>query len=98
MKGEGLGSTYVHVAFHVFKLTLSQVDEPTMARCTGEALDHGIDNAAACFEGVPDDVQKCLHVCCGYPFYMVHRCITLDKGQCFTFCFWLWHLCDNDIS
>ncbi len=44
-----------------------QVDEPVMARKPRLALDHGIRNLAACFDGVPDSVTRASHACCGYP-------------------------------
>lgn len=44
-----------------------QVDEPIFARKPDEALDYGMDTLARCFEGVPDDVTRVVHMCCGYP-------------------------------
>ena len=44
-----------------------QVDEPVMARRPDEALDFGIGLLGRCFDGVPGDVQRVVHVCCGYP-------------------------------
>lgn len=44
-----------------------QVDEPVMARKPDEALTHGIDHLARCFEGVPGHVTRVVHCCCGYP-------------------------------
>lgn len=44
-----------------------QVDEPVFARKPAEALDYGIDNLNRCFEGVPAEVNRCMHMCCGYP-------------------------------
>jgi 5-methyltetrahydropteroyltriglutamate--homocysteine methyltransferase len=44
-----------------------QIDEPVFARKPKEALDYGIDNLNRCFEGVPAEVNCCMHMCCGYP-------------------------------
>ena len=47
--------------------TYIQIDEPVMARAAQQALDHGIDNLARCFDGVPEGVTRVVHVCLGYP-------------------------------
>ncbi len=44
-----------------------QVDEPVFARKTEEALAFGIDDLERCFAGVPAEVQRIVHLCCGYP-------------------------------
>ena len=44
-----------------------QVDEPVFARKTGEALAFGIEDLERCFAGVPPEVQRIVHLCCGYP-------------------------------
>jgi len=44
-----------------------QIDEPVMMRYPDIALKYGLDNLAACFEGLPSDVTKVIHLCCGYP-------------------------------
>ena len=44
-----------------------QVDEPVMARKPEIALAHGIDHLERCLAGVPDDVTRVVHCCCGYP-------------------------------
>ncbi|MEE9298699.1 MAG: 5-methyltetrahydropteroyltriglutamate--homocysteine methyltransferase, partial [Acidimicrobiia bacterium] len=44
-----------------------QVDEPVFARKTGEALAFGIEDLERCFAGVPEEVQRVVHLCCGYP-------------------------------
>ena len=44
-----------------------QVDEPVFARRPDAALDYGIENLNRCFHGVPDGVQRVMHMCCGYP-------------------------------
>ncbi len=44
-----------------------QVDEPIFARKPNEALDYGMDTLARCFHGVPDEVNRVVHMCCGYP-------------------------------
>ncbi len=44
-----------------------QVDEPVFARKPEEALDYGFDNLERTFHGVPPDVTRVVHMCCGYP-------------------------------
>ncbi len=44
-----------------------QVDEPLFARHPEKARAFGLDTLARCFHGVPDQVQRAVHVCCGYP-------------------------------
>ena len=47
-----------------------QVDEPMFARKTVEALAFGIEDLERCFAGVPTDVQRIVHLCCGYPRHL----------------------------
>ncbi|MGI9395693.1 MAG: hypothetical protein ACR2OY_13665 [Boseongicola sp.] len=47
-----------------------QIDEPIFARKPDEALDYGMRTIAMCFEGVPDDVNRVVHMCCGYPNHL----------------------------
>jgi 5-methyltetrahydropteroyltriglutamate--homocysteine methyltransferase len=44
-----------------------QVDEPVFARKPEKALEYGIENLERCFAGVPKNVTKMAHMCCGYP-------------------------------
>ncbi len=44
-----------------------QVDEPVFARKPDEALAYGFDNLERTFHGVPADVTRVVHMCCGYP-------------------------------
>ena len=44
-----------------------QVDEPLFARRVEDALAFGIENLGRCFHGVPDQVTRTVHICCGYP-------------------------------
>ncbi|MDJ0825226.1 MAG: cobalamin-independent methionine synthase II family protein [Rhodobacter sp.] len=44
-----------------------QIDEPIFARKPDAALAYGIDTLAACFNGVPGEVTRVMHMCCGYP-------------------------------
>jgi 5-methyltetrahydropteroyltriglutamate--homocysteine methyltransferase len=50
---------------------LLQIDEPLMVRFPEKALSYGIDDLAKCFVGVLDDTTKVVHLCCGYPLYLV---------------------------
>ncbi len=47
-----------------------QVDEPVFARKTGDALAFGIEDLERCFAGVPAEVQRVVHLCCGYPRHL----------------------------
>ncbi|EDO48725.1 predicted protein [Nematostella vectensis] len=47
-----------------------QVDAPVLVRFPDAALHHGIEHLSKCFSGVPDDVTRCIHICCGYPLYL----------------------------
>ena len=44
-----------------------QVDEPLFARKTDDALDFGIEHLERCFHGLPEEVTRTVHICCGYP-------------------------------
>ena len=44
-----------------------QVDEPLFARNVERALNYGVECLDRCFDGVPDDVTRVMHMCCGYP-------------------------------
>ena len=44
-----------------------QIDEPIFARKPEAALEFGIDTLERIFYGVPDDVSRIAHMCCGYP-------------------------------
>ncbi len=44
-----------------------QVDEPVFARKVPEALAYGMENLARCWHGVPDEIDRVMHICCGYP-------------------------------
>jgi len=47
-----------------------QVDEPLFARQPQKALDWGIPVLEKCFEGVGNDCEKVMHMCCGYPGFL----------------------------
>jgi len=40
------------------------------ARKTKEALAFGIEDLERCFAGVPAEVQRVVHLCCGYPRHL----------------------------
>ncbi len=44
-----------------------QVDEPVFARRPDQALAYGIECLNRCFHGLPREVTRVVHVCCGYP-------------------------------
>lgn len=47
--------------------TWIQVDEPLFARHPDKALAFGIEGLERCFAGVPESVNRAVHICCGYP-------------------------------
>ena len=47
--------------------TWIQVDEPVLARKPDQALDYGIEQLDRCFHGLPAEVNRVMHMCCGYP-------------------------------
>jgi 5-methyltetrahydropteroyltriglutamate--homocysteine methyltransferase len=47
-----------------------QVDEPVFARKTQDALAFGIEDLERCFAGVSEEVQRVVHLCCGYPRHL----------------------------
>ena len=47
-----------------------QLDEPLFARNVDAALDYGVECMERCFDGVPDDVTRIMHMCCGYPGHL----------------------------
>ncbi len=44
-----------------------QIDEPIFARKPDAALAYGVGTLGACFDGIPGDVTRIMHMCCGYP-------------------------------
>lgn len=44
-----------------------QVDEPLFVRKVDDALAYGVECLDRCFDGVPADVTRVMHMCCGYP-------------------------------
>ncbi|SLN33894.1 5-methyltetrahydropteroyltriglutamate--homocysteine methyltransferase [Roseovarius litorisediminis] len=47
-----------------------QVDEPIFARKPNEALEYGMETLERCFHGLPAEVTRVVHMCCGYPSYL----------------------------
>ncbi len=47
-----------------------QLDEPLFARKVDDALAFGLEGIERCFHGVPPEVTKTVHICCGYPHYL----------------------------
>jgi 5-methyltetrahydropteroyltriglutamate--homocysteine methyltransferase len=47
-----------------------QVDEPLFVRKVDAALDYGVECLDRCFDGLPDDVTRVMHMCCGYPGHL----------------------------
>ena len=47
-----------------------QIDEPVFARRTADALEYGFDHLQRCFAGLPANVTRSVHMCCGYPDHL----------------------------
>lgn len=59
-----------------------QVDEPLFVRNINYALDFGVECLERCFDGVPDDVLRIMHMCCGYPGHLDdHDYLKADPGS-----------------
>ncbi|MEE2775085.1 MAG: cobalamin-independent methionine synthase II family protein [Pseudomonadota bacterium] len=44
-----------------------QVDEPLFARNVSDAKAFGLEMIERCFHGVPSEITRIIHICCGYP-------------------------------
>jgi 5-methyltetrahydropteroyltriglutamate--homocysteine methyltransferase len=44
-----------------------QIDEPLFAREVDDALSFGMECLDRCFHGLPPEVTRVMHMCCGYP-------------------------------
>ena len=44
-----------------------QIDEPVFARKPEAALEYGMENLERTMHGIPKEVQRVCHICCGYP-------------------------------
>lgn len=47
--------------------TYIQIDEPIFARKPEEALEYGFENLERTLHGIPKEVNRVVHMCCGYP-------------------------------
>ena len=47
-----------------------QVDEPIFARKPDAALAYGMETLERCFHGLPAEVSRVVHMCCGYPRFL----------------------------
>ena len=47
-----------------------QVDEPLFARRVDDALAFGVEALERCFHGLPEQVTRVMHMCCGYPGHL----------------------------
>ncbi len=60
-----------------------QVDEPLFARNVERALAYGVECLDRCFDGVPDDVTRVMHMCCGYPGHLDDEEYHKADSQCY---------------
>ena len=49
-----------------------QIDEPVFARCVEDTLRYGIENLNDILRGLPADIVRSVHLCCGYPNHLDH--------------------------
>lgn len=47
-----------------------QLDEPLFVRNIEFALDCGVECLERCFDGLPENVERIVHICCGYPGHL----------------------------
>ena len=50
-----------------------QVDEPVFARKPEEALAYGFENLERTLHGLPKEINRVVHMCCGYPEFLDHK-------------------------
>lgn len=60
-----------------------QVDEPLFVRNVEHALQFGTECLDRCFDGVPDDVTRVMHMCCGYPGHLDDEDYLKADPQCY---------------
>ena len=60
-----------------------QIDEPLFARKPEAALSYGVEALERCFDGVPDDVTRVVHMCCGYPNHLDDVTYLKADPQCY---------------
>ncbi|MBT8437767.1 MAG: 5-methyltetrahydropteroyltriglutamate--homocysteine methyltransferase, partial [Gammaproteobacteria bacterium] len=60
-----------------------QVDEPLFVRKVDDALSFGIECLDRCFDGVPEDVTRVMHMCCGYPGHIDDEDYLKADAQCY---------------
>ncbi len=60
-----------------------QVDEPLFARNVDRALSYGVECLDRCFDGIPDDVTRVMHMCCGYPGHLDDEEYHKADPQCY---------------
>ena len=63
--------------------TFIQVDEPLFARNVERALAYGVECLERCFHGVPDNVTRVMHMCCGYPEHLDDEKYHKADPQCY---------------
>lgn len=60
-----------------------QLDEPLFVRHLDKALDYGIECLERCFDGIPQEVTRVLHMCCGYPGHIDDGDYLKADPQCY---------------
>ncbi|MFQ6005483.1 MAG: cobalamin-independent methionine synthase II family protein, partial [Woeseia sp.] len=60
-----------------------QVDEPLFARNVSRALEFGVECLERCFDGLPHDVERVMHMCCGYPGYLDDEAYEKADPDCY---------------
>jgi 5-methyltetrahydropteroyltriglutamate--homocysteine methyltransferase len=60
-----------------------QVDEPLFVRKVDAALEYGVECLDRCFDGLPDDVTRVMHMCCGYPGHIDDEAYLKADPDCY---------------
>ena len=60
-----------------------QVDEPLFVRKVDDALAYGVECLDRCFDGLPDDVTRVMHMCCGYPGHLDDETYLKADPECY---------------
>lgn len=60
-----------------------QIDEPLFARNVERALSYGVECLDRCFDGVPENVTRVMHMCCGYPGHLDDEEYHKADPQCY---------------
>ena len=60
-----------------------QVDEPLFVRKVDQALAYGVECLDRCFDGLPPEITRVMHMCCGYPGHLDDRDYLKADPDCY---------------